>query len=142
MRTILFKGKEIHNGIWIQGYYMALPSGEHAIVSENSGSWRVCPETVGQYTGVKDATGEKIFEGDILNVGNGKIAIVEYYDTEFCLRGRDNTIVPRSLMECSIIVGNIHDTPAFDAGVKAPGCQWFIKNCCIIAHKKEGDNKT
>lgn len=77
MREILFKGKTDKGG-WIQGDL--LHNGidyDTAIVKLGSKFvTKVIPETLGQYTGLTDKNGTKIFEGDIVDYKNEKGEIV------------------------------------------------------------------
>jgi len=75
---------------------------------------KVEPETVGQFTGLLDMNGKKIFEGDIFSLGDPNILyIVQWHDTGFSGKQiRSTSYVGLSYWRDRIeIVGNIHDNP-------------------------------
>ena len=99
MREILFRGMPIDDteaeiGKWKYGFYKEALGHHRIMVHNNRTGWTayaVEPESVGQYTGIVDATGDKIFEGDIVYVSKSQErpeyskydSIFEvYFDTE------------------------------------------------------------
>ena len=137
MREILFRGKRCDNGEWVQGFYVRADHHWHkngihkdwiALGASANGGWfalhnkyAVKAETVGQFTGLTDKNGKKIFEGDIV--------LYPWNDQDkperFTIKFKDGQFVASPVKETEDywdfmvggyskemeIIGNIHDNP-------------------------------
>ena len=129
MREILFRGKRTDNGEWVYGYvccYGWTGKENTYIVPDYASalySLKVDPKTVGQYTGLKDRNGTKIFEGDIVDVlydvnyigvATERIGVFEVVHNG-CFMGQKGGVryhfIPSD--ECTVI-GNIYDNKLGD----------------------------
>lgn len=84
-REILFRGWNEKNKKWLYGYYL-VNRGEHFISPDefvnplaSYEDYVIDADTVGQYTGLKDAKGVKIFEGDVI-VDESYPYIIQYHE--------------------------------------------------------------
>lgn len=132
MRNIIFRGKRLDNGEWEYGDLLQYDDGSVCIGVHsknytddgfNSGQYRrialVDEDTVGQYTGMKDKNGKKIFERDIMSLvtefGDTIIREIRFIDGAFCVIGEqedDLHGLSWAVEMCDGIVGdNIHDNP-------------------------------
>lgn len=105
-REILFRGKRVDNDEWTEGYLFKNWNRAFLLwgmTGDIPNMVEVKPETVGEFTGLTDKNGNKIFEGDIIYNGVFK-AQVELMSGRFSPFGSDTFFAN----ECEVI-GNIYD---------------------------------
>lgn len=120
----LYRGKaEVNNGYyktsdWVYGSLQVFKG--YSIFDD--GCWKnwvsVDPNTIGEYTGMKDTNGVRIFEGDIVRIYNILIkpdeplcvfeGVVDFRDSSFCIVGNGMTHYRWIDYEIEVI-GSIHD---------------------------------
>lgn len=139
MREILFRGKSIKTNQWIYGGFHIWEKRQvcvfgndrlkddeiSCVITVNSfADWNmprtmhaveVIADTVGQYTGLTDRNGNKIFEGDIVNIltENEEIGIIVYEDGGFIVRADKFSIdFINNINGTDVeVIGNKYDNP-------------------------------
>lgn len=117
MREILFRGKRTDNGEWVHGNLIKrnIWSSEFYVIRvEDNGfdsyvEYEVIPETVGQYTGLTDKNGKKIFEGDIVRADNGHISEITFHFGAFRCYCQCHDELNTLWSDILTVIGNIHD---------------------------------
>lgn len=140
MREILFRGRRVNNGKWVEGYYAKakdyISEKEFHVIfhvdltlfphSEFSSYEEIIPETIGQYIGLRDKNGQRIFEGDIVDCWsegvNAKGTVQQRKDGLWIIYPAwQKTITwglcPDEYCNTTVeVVGNIHDNPELMEG--------------------------
>lgn len=118
MREILFRGKRADNGEWVEGADVMHKTcrGELCLASVGKDWVSVVPSTIGQYIGLNDKNGKKIFEGDIVTgyFDHEKIIGYIFYGedaTFFIQRNGLYGIGLNNATDWLSVIGNIHDNP-------------------------------
>ena len=129
MREILFRGKCCTTGEWVEGflgievpddYVIQQFSFDEYFASECIDQYSVKLETVGQYTGLTDKNGTRVFEGDILSGYLDELFPEEesrceviWHDYGWHIRSNGFLDTPDNdwLKENFEVIGNIHDNP-------------------------------
>lgn len=134
LREIIFRGKLLNNGEWVEGAFFPESDQYPATIfhgRHNSLGDYVDPATVGQFTGLMDRNGNRIFEGDILRCCLGDkidIGVVQYDDriAAFIVLFTDGVLTFLDFFTEKVetwyeVIGNIHDNPELlDATSESP----------------------
>lgn len=119
MREILFRGKTVCDGDWVYGGITWNPSKKEVFIHTEWDEGKVIPETVGQYTGLCDKNGTKIFEGDILSAhlddgypeNETILEVVWHNNGWYGKNGKFFDDFDNGFEKYFEVIGNIHDNP-------------------------------
>lgn len=131
-RDILFRGKRTDFGEWVEGSLIAFSDGDMFICCADTApdvlnKYAVDPTTVGQYTGLTDKNGVKIFEGDIVRYIDpdtqeydiGEKYVAGWDEEEACVlfelfvygESISYDVFNQKQAKNLEVIGNIHDNP-------------------------------
>jgi len=135
VREYEFRGKRISNGEWIYGLLIKSISRKYTIQREVTDhkfliTDLVDIETVGEYTGLKDKEGKKIFEGDILKLNNNTEDLVEVKFGQFgVIDVETESVVDNALGWYSKVIPTDEISKLEPYCFDMPLTEWYISNC-------------
>ena len=133
-REILFRGKRTDNGEWIDGALFPSSDGMPLICNSIAAgtpidetamciACNVDPDTVGEFTGLTDKNGKRIWEGDVVEFdayGLHYKGVVSFIDGNFCVmcnRPAASPFLDSAIKQHdAVCIGNIHDNPELMEG--------------------------
>ena len=144
MREILFRGKVINfdsdrNGKWVFGQLVVRPIHDNGFdkcficetghqfircLNKMPCTYEVDPDTVGQYTGLTDKNGKRIFEGDVVKAADtddpdlvGEIVLNMF---SWLVSGSNwsDSLFRANEVHALEVIGNVHDNPELSAEVE------------------------
>ena len=139
MREIIFRGKRTDNGEWVEGYITRRPSAIQfeahyspwfidkppSDPDDSGGFYNVYRGTIGQFTGLEDKNGNRIFEGDIVKIDEEVKEMFNLNDGAIYFNGGCffvsnngggilsalHSIADINYIFRGEVIGNIHDNP-------------------------------
>lgn len=122
MREIIFRGRFVDSGDWVYGVPIwdeSNPEPRRMMVANierypHGNNWEIFPESLAQYTGLKDCNGTMIFEGDIVKyiyANRDGVILWDEYSCRFVFKsknGKEPLFLGGKEFE---VIGNIHENP-------------------------------